>query len=82
MAEMTEREKRALAKGIATLMSLAKHSLSPTQTEMATTSAGNLLWLMGVEKYVSDGRIFVAVPPDGDTIDVEATRLLEGAQNG
>lgn len=82
MAEMNEREKWAVAKGIATLMSLARHSLSPTQTEMATKSAGHLLWLMGVEQYVADGRIFVAVPPEGDTIDVEATRLLEGAQNG
>lgn len=82
MAEMTEREKRALANGIATLMSLARHSLSPTQTEMATKSAGNLLWLMGIEKYVADGRIFVAVPPAGDTIDIETTRLLEGTKNG
>lgn len=77
MADLSAREKQALASGIVTLMSLAQYSLSPAQTKMATRSVGNLLWLMGIEKYERNGRIFEAIPPDSETIDIEPTKLIE-----
>ncbi len=77
MAELNAREEQALASSIATLMSLAKHSLSHTQTKMATRSAGHLMWLMGIDEYDYSGTRFEAAPPEGNTIDLEPSKLLE-----
>ena len=69
---MNKQEKQAVGMAIATLMCLAKNSLSNTQTEMATRSAGELLWLLGAEKYVYEGRTFNAIKPDrGEIIDLD-----------
>lgn len=80
MGKLSKGQMQAAANGIATLMSLAQHSLSPTQTDMATRSAGNLLWLMGIERYEAHGRTFFAIAPEGDTIDIEPTKLLEAGR--
>lgn len=78
MAKLTKVEMQAVANGIATLMALARNSLSPTQTQMATRSAGNLLWLMGLEKFEAHGLTFLAVPPEGEIVDIElANRLID-----
>ena len=76
MAKLTKVEMQAVANGIATLMSLARNSLSPTQTKMATRSAGNLLWLMGLEKFEAHGLTFVAIPPEGEIVDIELSNRL------
>jgi hypothetical protein len=76
MAELSARERQALANGLATLMSLARHSLSQTQTKMATRSAGNLLWLLGIDQYEAYGIIFHAIPPEGETIDADLSNRL------
>lgn len=75
---MNRQEKQAVGMAIATLMCLAKNSLSKTQTEMATRSAGELLWLLGAVKYDYEGRTFHAIEPDrGEVIDLDAaTKLL------
>ena len=78
MSDLSSIQKTAVANAIATLMSLAKNSLAPTQTKMATRSAGNLLWLMGIEKYEAYGLTFMAIAPEGEIIDVEiSNRLLD-----
>lgn len=82
MAKLTKIQMQAVANGIATLMSLARNSLSPTQTKMATKSAGNLLWLMGLEKYEAGGLTFMAIPPEGEIVDIElSNRLLDLSAN-
>lgn len=82
MGSLSKTQMKAVANGIITLMSLARNSLSPTQTKMATRSAGNLLWLMGMEKFEAHGLTFIAIPPDGEIIDVEfSNRLLDRRVN-
>ena len=68
---MNATEKKAVGGAIATLMTLAKHSLSPTQSQMASRSASELLWLLGVEEYEYAGMTFLAVKPRGQIVDAE-----------
>jgi hypothetical protein len=66
---------RVLALSFASWTTMAKYSLSPTQTEIATRRAGECLWALEIDEY--DG--FVACPPEGDVIDLKpATRSLPG----
>ncbi|MBR9837009.1 MAG: hypothetical protein GYB50_03840 [Rhodobacteraceae bacterium] len=66
-----------LAQAFATFTSLAEHSLSPTQTRMATERAGNCLWALGIDEYKG----FRAVEPEtvGEVIDGEAIRLVQSS---
>ncbi|MBR9764114.1 MAG: hypothetical protein GYB53_11470 [Rhodobacteraceae bacterium] len=68
-----------LAMSFVSFMTLAKHSLSPTQTKIATERAGNCLWALGIGEHSG----FQAVAPDpiGETIDGEATLLVQSSQS-
>lgn len=59
------REKAALAAAFGVLAMLAKHSLSPTQTAMATRAAGNCLWALGIDEYEG----FRAEEPEGPVVE-------------
>lgn len=76
MASFSERERQAIHNSIAVLSMLARNSLSPTQTKLATGSVGELLWLLGVAEIELDKRVYKAKPPDGKTINVEATLTI------
>lgn len=60
-----------IAHSFASFKSLAKHSLSPTQTEMATERAGNCLCNSGVR--------WLSKPPKGRSLDEMWTELDQGA---
>jgi hypothetical protein len=72
------REKRAVANALVVLMTLARHSLSRAQTQMATRSVEELLWVLGLPEYQSEGRTYTARPPSGAVLDLAATPLLKG----
>jgi hypothetical protein len=76
MADLTEREKQAIINSLVTAMSLARHSLSPTQTKMATRSAGELLWLLKIPEFTADGTTFMAAAPEGEVVDLVINRRI------
>lgn len=79
MADLTTREKQAIINSLVTAMALARHSLSPTQTSMATRSAGELLWLLKIEKFDAEGHTFVATPPEGEVVDLAIAQQIDVA---
>ena len=83
-ASLSGSERKAVLNALARLMMLANHSLSPTQTKMATSSAEELLWLVGVESHTTDRRTFRARAPEGEVLDLtpnQALTLLGSGQN-
>ena len=73
---MTAKQESAVVMALVRLMMLARHSLSPTQTSIATEFAGELLWFMGIPEYTYEGRTFFAVEPQGEVVDLQPTRQL------
>ena len=72
MIRTDKQTKDVLAMAVARFVMLAKHSLTPTQTEVATEGAGNCLWALGVEEFMG----FKAIP--GEEIDgVDVLAALE-----
>ncbi|MGI2036374.1 hypothetical protein ACRQ1B_28765 [Rhizobium panacihumi] len=72
---LTHKQKdEVLRQAFVAFVSFSKHSLSPTQTSWARERAENCLWALGVKEFEG----FQARVPDpiGDTIDLEATRLM------
>ena len=76
MAKLSEREKQAIINSLITAMALARHSLSPTQTRMATRSAGELLWLLNIPEFTADGLTFATKAPEGATVDLAVTQQI------
>lgn len=72
--------KDALAIAFAKFAMLAKHSLTPTQTKVATEGAGHCLWALGVDDF----RGFKAVPCEalGEEIECVATLVALEAHHG
>lgn len=70
MATLSRREMRALADAAVTLGMLAAHSLSSTQTKMATRGVGRVLWVTGLDEIEIEGRRFTAQPPE-QTIEAQ-----------
>ena len=73
---MNAKQEGVVLMALVRLMMLARHSLSPTQTEIATKSAGELLWLLDIPSFTHDGKVFHAREPDGEIFDIKATRQI------
>jgi hypothetical protein len=69
---MKEVPSDVLASWFVTFAMLANNSLSPTQTEMATQRAGEVLHAMGIEEYKIGRTVFKALKPAGRQIDIDA----------
>ncbi|WPE19901.1 hypothetical protein [Shinella zoogloeoides] len=76
-AKLSTREKQAIINSLVTAMALARHSLSPMQTNMATRSAGELLWLLKIDSVTLDGATYVATPPGGETVEMSLTAQID-----
>ncbi|MBR9766469.1 MAG: hypothetical protein GYB53_23870 [Rhodobacteraceae bacterium] len=74
MPKSAEEMSDVLALSFVSFMALAKHSLTPAQTKIATERAGNCLWALGVEEYAG----FHALAPEalGETIEGTSARLI------
>lgn len=81
MAILSEKERTAICSAIARLMMLSRHSLSPTQERIATESARELMWVLGLPEHTYERKLFVMKEPDGATIDGASTPLLEGPRS-
>jgi hypothetical protein len=65
---MDDLKETAVANSLACLMTLARHSLLPTQTKIASKAAGELLWFLGIPTYTFEGMVFTAsAPPERKT---------------
>lgn len=69
---MKEVSADTLAGWFITFAQLANHSLSPTQTKMATQRAGEVLDAIGIEEFKVGHTVFKALKPEGKEIELEA----------